>query len=169
MGKWTAYLEKTFNTLNEIGLLLVSGTEDKPNVMTIGWAVAGIIWEQPVLCVLVRPSRYTYGLIEKTGQFTINVPPVEMKDTVLFCGTVSGKNHDKFREKNLTPVAGKKVKCPVIKECLISYECRVIHKNDVIAAYLIPQVKGEFYPQQDYHRIYFGQILEVYSPKETLI
>ncbi|TET93780.1 flavin reductase family protein, partial [Candidatus Aerophobetes bacterium] len=70
---FTRYLKETFEMMNEVGLLLASGDMDKSNVMAIGWGTAGIIWGKPVFIVLVRPSRYTYGLIEKIGQFTVNV------------------------------------------------------------------------------------------------
>ncbi|GAH31050.1 unnamed protein product [marine sediment metagenome] len=162
---FTRYLRETFKMMNETGLLLVSGDMEKSNVMTIGWGTSGIIWGKPVFIVLVRPSRYTYGFIEKIGQFTVNVPFPEMEEIVSFCGTVSGRNHDKFREKNLTAVPGRKVKCPTIRECSISYECRIVHKNDVIPAELFPDIPPEYYPQGDYHRVYFGEILAAYKGK----
>ncbi len=160
---FTHYLKETFEVMVDMGALLVSGDEEKSNVMTIGWGTAGIIWGKPIFVVLVRPSRYTYGLIEKIGEFTVNVPTAGMEDIVSFCGTVSGRNYNKFKEKNLTPLPSKKVKPPVIKECSISFECRVVHKNDVIPKELFPDISPEFYPQGDYHRVYFGEILEVYK------
>ena len=126
------YSKETFEVMGQIGVLLVSGEMEKPNVMTIGWGTIGIIWGKPIFITLVRPSRYTHGLIEKGKEFTVNVPTLEMEEVVSFCGTASGKDYDKFKEKNLTPFPGKKVKCPVIKECSIFYECRVVHKNLVI-------------------------------------
>ncbi len=157
------YLKETFEMMNKTGLLLASGDRDKSNVMAIGWGTAGIIWGKPVFVVLVRPSRYTYGLIEKNGQFTVNVPFPEMEELVSFCGTVSGRSHHKFKEKNLTAVPGKKVECPAIRECSISYECRVVHKNDVIPVELFGDIPPEYYPQGDYHRVYFGEILTAYK------
>ncbi|MEM2178234.1 MAG: flavin reductase [Nitrososphaerota archaeon] len=96
------YVDETIKTLNELGLLLVSiDSNGKPNVMTIGWGSIGIIWYKPVFTVLVRPSRYTHKLIEETEDFTINVPKKGMKDIIDFCGSVSGREVDKFKEKNL--------------------------------------------------------------------
>lgn len=160
---FTRYLKETFEMMNEVGLLLASGDMEKSNVMAIGWGTAGIIWGKPMFVVLVRPSRYTYGLIEKMGQFTVNVPFPEMEEVVSFCGSVSGRNHHKFKEKNLTAIPGRQVKCPAIRECSISYECRVVHKNDVIPAELFGDISPEYYPQGDYHRVYFGEILAAYK------
>jgi len=160
---FASYLKETFEVMDNMGLLLVSGDMEKCNVMTIGWGTAGIIWRRPIFIVLVRPSRYTFSLIEKKGEFTVNVPTPEMEEVVSFCGTVSGRDHDKFKEKNLTPVSGKKVRCPVVKGCSIFYECRVVHKNDVIPTELFPGISSEYYPQGDYHRVYFGEILANYK------
>lgn len=74
------YSDRTLETLNELGLLLVSiDSKEKPNVMTIGWGLIGIVWYKPIFMILVRPSRYTHKLIEETGDFTVNVPKKDMK------------------------------------------------------------------------------------------
>jgi len=146
------------------GLLLTSANkEGKVNVMTIGWGTIGIIWGMPMFVVLVRPSRFTYGFIEKTGDFTVNVPPRKLSEIVSFCGSVSGKDCDKFKEKGLTPITGKNVKSPIIEECVVHYECTVLHKNDVIPARIPKNVTSEYYPQGDYHRIFFGKILSAFA------
>jgi len=60
-------------------------------------------------------------------------------------------------------VPGKKVKSPIIEECVINYECRVVHKNDVISDRLADEIRYSAYRQGDFHRIYFGEILVVYA------
>ena len=158
---YTEYMKETLNALNS-GLLLVSADkEGRPNVMTIGWGSIGVIWGRPMFVVMVRPSRFTYGLIEQSGEFTVNLPPRELAETVAFCGSVSGRDHDKFKERGLTPVAARSVKSPLIEECLVHYECRVVHKNDVLPQELFADIVSEFYPGGDFHRVYFGEILRV--------
>jgi len=153
-------MAQTAESLASGGILLTSQkAKGKPNSMAIGWGTIGSIWSRPVFIVLVRPSRYTFGLIESSGEFTVNVPPDELKDTVMYCGSVSGRDHDKFAEKNLTPLPGKAVACPIIKECVINYECKVIHSNDLVNANLDPEIVAAAYPKGDFHRVYFGQIL----------
>jgi flavin reductase (DIM6/NTAB) family NADH-FMN oxidoreductase RutF len=109
--------------------------------------------------VLVRPSRYTYKLIEETGEFTVNIVPPKLKEVVQYCGTVSGRDHDKFKEKQLTAIPSKKVKTPIIKECILHFECRVVHKSDLIPSELEKAIITTLYPKGDFHRIYFGEIL----------
>ncbi len=153
---------ETVRAMTSGGLLLVSQKEaGKPNAMAIGWGSIGSIWQRAVFLVLVRPSRYTFSLIEGTGEFTVNVPTAEMKDIVAYCGAVSGRGHDKFAEKELTVVPAGKVSCPVIKECAIHYECRVIHSNDLVNANLEPEIVKSAYPRGDFHRVYYGEILRV--------
>lgn len=172
MGKievhYTDYLKETIDKLGRGGLLLASrDSEGKPNAMTIGWGTIGIIWGKPIFVVLVRPSRYTYKLIEITDDFSVNVPPPELSDEVLFFGTVSGRDCDKFAEKGLTAVPGKKVKSPIVQECVIHYECKVVHKNDVIKDRLVPEIISRAYSKGDFHRIYFGEIMAVYAERNA--
>ncbi len=161
---YTDYLKETNKMLGHGGLLLASAdAQGNPNAMAIGWGTIGIIWDKPIFIVLVRPSRYTYGLIEITDDFTVNVPTLELSDEVLYFGTVSGRDQDKFKAKGFTATPGKKVKSPIIEECAIHYECRVVHKNDVIPDKLAEEIRNSAYRQGDFHKIYFGEILAVYA------
>jgi flavin reductase (DIM6/NTAB) family NADH-FMN oxidoreductase RutF len=101
--------------------------------------------------------------LEETGEFTVNVPPRELAAAVSHCGTVSGRDHDKFQEMRLTPVPARQVRPPIIEECLVHYECRTLHKNDLAPDSLVQGVLDEFYPQDDFHRIYFGEIVAAYA------
>jgi len=153
-------LGETIPAFKEARVLLVSqGEKGPPNVMAIGWGQIGIIWGKPIFTVLVRPSRYTYTLIEEAGDFTVNIVPPQLKGLVQYCGTVSGRNHDKFREKGLTAIPSRKAKTPIIKECILHYECKIVYKNDFIPSELEASIIPAFYPKGDLHRVYFGEIL----------
>ena len=56
------------------GALLTTKADGQVNTMTIGWGQIGVIWSKPVFTVLVRESRHTKGLLDKSGEFTVNVP-----------------------------------------------------------------------------------------------
>lgn len=164
MGKkisdYSDHLAETLKAFNEGCVLLVShGKEGSPNVMAIGWGTTGIIWKKPVFNILIRPSRYTYKLIEETGEFTANIVPPQLKEVVQYCGTVSGRDHNKFKEKQLTAIPSMKVKTPIIKECILHFECKVIYKNDLISSELEKSIIPLIYPENDFHRLYFGEIL----------
>jgi len=166
--RYTDYFAETMRRLREDGLLLVTADSGgKPNVMTIGWMTIGTIWARPTLIVLVRPSRHTYSRLEQMGDFTVNVPPKELAEATAFCGKVSGRDRDKFQDARLTVVPAKEVRAPVIKECVIHYECRTLHRNDLAPSALAPAVVDQFYPQDDFHRVYFGEIVAAYADKDA--
>jgi flavin reductase (DIM6/NTAB) family NADH-FMN oxidoreductase RutF len=158
--RYQDHVEATVKAFDEGRVLLAScGKDGLPNVMAIGWGSVGLIWRRPIFIVLVRPSRYTYKLIEETGDFTVNIVPPKLKEVVQYCGTVSGRDHNKFKEKNLTPLPSKTTKTPVIKECILHFECKVVNKNDLIPSELENSIVPELYPKGDFHRVYFGEIL----------
>jgi len=156
------YLAETIHSLGHEGLLLASVSPvGKPNAMAIGWGQIGVMWRMPILVVPVRVSRYTFQCIEHTRDFTVNVVPAEMTEVVEFCGSCSGRDRDKFAEKGLIALPGQKVKSPIIEQCVINYECRVVGFTNVEPGNLTEQVKQSCYPQGDFHRMYFGEILRV--------
>jgi len=163
------FLNETIEQLNQTGLLLVSGTMKQANVMTIGWGLPGILWAKPLFIVAVRPSRYTYQFIEETGDFTVNIPRRGMEEIVTYCGTVSGRDHDKFKEKSLTPLPSKKVKSPIIEDCMIHYECKVVYKVEVVKEGLPSFILSSCYPSGDYHTLYFGEIVSVYANEDLIL
>ena len=163
------YVAETNKLLKGGGLLLVSeGDEGKPNAMTIGWGTIGVIWGQPMFVVLVRPSRYTYRLLEENGDFTVNMMPDAMVDIMIHCGTVSGRDEDKFSEQGLTALPALHVKTPIVGESLIAYECRTMMKNEVLPETLDSTIRDSAYPSGDLHRLYFGKILGVQADKGIL-
>ena len=163
---YTDYFAGTMKRMRKDGLLLVTvGADGKPNVMTIGWGAVGIMWGQPVFVVIVRPSRYTYSRLEQVNEFTVNVPPKELAEAVLHCGTVSGRNNNKFKEMGFTAVQAKTVKAPIIQQCVVHYECRVVHEKQVAPELLDKTIIEKIYPQGDFHRIYDGLILATYADK----
>ena len=125
----TAYAKETVRILDGCGCLLVSGNMQKANVMAIGWGLIGPLWSKPFFMVAVRPSRHTYKFMEETNDFTVNVPKRGMEEIVDYCGSVSGREHDKFKEKGLTMTPGKRVSSPIISDCVIHYDSKVAYKT----------------------------------------
>ena len=165
---YTDHFGAAIRRMREDGLLLATqGADGKPNVMTIGWGTIGSIWGRPTFIVLVRPSRYTYSRLEEDGDFTVNVAPAELNQAVSYCGTVSGRDKDKFSDMKLTAVPGKEVKAPIIEECVMHYECRTLHRNDVVPEALVQAVLDDAYAGGDFHRVYFGEIVAAYADRDA--
>jgi flavin reductase (DIM6/NTAB) family NADH-FMN oxidoreductase RutF len=166
---YPALARETYARMSNGGILLASqDAGGKLNPMTIGWGVFGWIWARPVFTVLVRPSRYTFGCLEATGDFTVNVQAADRRDIVDLCGTTSGRDRDKMFELGLTPLPSRQITSAGIADCPLVFECRVVHKNDVLPPELSDDITTEYYPKGDVHRVYFGQILAV-SVQQALL
>ncbi|HTS69066.1 MAG TPA: flavin reductase family protein [Terriglobia bacterium] len=166
--RYTDYFAQTLQRMREDGLLLATrGADGKPNVMTIGWGMIGSIWARPIFIVLVRPSRYSYSRLEEVSDFTVNVPPRELAAAASHCGTVSGRDHDKFQEMHLTPAPSREVRAPIVQECILHYECRTVQRNDLAPAALAQAIHEDFYPEGDFHRVYFGEIVAAYADEDA--
>lgn len=160
--------QETIGALVRDGLLLCSVSSDgKPNVMTIGWMTGGVVWGKPILVVFVRPTRYTYSRLEEVSEFTVNVLPPEFHEAIQFCGSVTGREVDKFAQTHLTPVPARKVRVPVIAQGVIHYECQTVHKNDVMPENLSEEILTSSYPQGNFHRIYFGEVVAAYATPDA--
>ncbi len=159
---YTTRMAETLAALDDPGVLLVSAQPGgRPNAMTIGWGSIGTVWGRPIFTVMVRPSRFTYSLIEASQEFVVCVPATSQRDVVDFCGNNSGRDHDKFAQLGLAPLASTQVGVPGIEGCPIIYQCRVVASTDLFPNRIVGTVAQEYYARGDYHRVYFGEILAV--------
>lgn len=146
--------------------LSVAAQGAAPNTMTIGWAQIGPLWTRNVLSVFVRPSRHTAQMLTKTGIFTVSIPARGKLDGELaYCGSRSGREGDKFVACGLTPHAGKTPSSVLVRECEVFFECKTLHATPLDLSGLPPELKKRCYPAQDYHTLYFGEIVEFYAIK----
>ena len=107
--------------------LIVSGVNEEVNIITIAWI--GIVSSTPpTIGISVKNSRYSLGLIRKTNEFSVNIPPASLFKAVDYCGMVTGRKRNKFKDTGLTPLESSKIKPPIIKECPYNIECKVRHE-----------------------------------------
>lgn len=145
------------------GIFLNTKFKGEINTMIIGWGGINIIWGRPIFVVLVRDSRATYNLIESSQEFTISIPMESpMKKEIAFCGTKSLRDYDKFKECNFTPVKGRKLETPIIAECQLHYECKVIYKQTLNQIAVPDNVKSRYYNNNANHTVYYGEIVDQY-------
>jgi flavin reductase (DIM6/NTAB) family NADH-FMN oxidoreductase RutF len=131
-------LSKAF-TLMEPGPVVLVTTNDgvKNNIMTISWTM--VMDFTPVFGITTGPWNYSYAALRKTRECVIAIPTVDLIDKVVGVGTYSGADTDKFEKFELTPLKGKHVKSPLIKECLANIECKVI---DIVKKHNIVVLEG---------------------------
>jgi flavin reductase (DIM6/NTAB) family NADH-FMN oxidoreductase RutF len=118
-------LSKAF-TLMEPGPVVLVTTHDgkKNNIMTISWTM--VLDFTPAFAITTGEWNYSFAALQKNRECVIAIPTVDMLDQVVGIGTCSGADTDKFAKFKLTPVQGKVVKAPMIKECLANIECKVV-------------------------------------------
>lgn len=122
-------LTRAYRLLHPRHVVVVSCTDKtgKANIVTLAWSMPTSI-DPPLVAISVSPRRYSHKLIEENKEFVINVPTMEIARETLFCGRVSGRRHDKFKEAPLTALPAKKVRAPIIKECAAHLECKLVQK-----------------------------------------
>ena len=105
--------------------LVSCGTFDgESNMLTVAWT-GTICTNPPMLYISVRPERYSYEIIRRLMEFTVNLTTAAMARATDWCGVRSGRDYDKWTETGLTRERGVKVSCPAIAESPLSIECRV--------------------------------------------
>ena len=131
-------------------VLVSSGDKDKANIITIAWC--GVVCSKPpLLSISIRPSRRSHEIINGSGDFVVNIPKEELLDKIDFCGVVSGSTTDKFKACGFTKLPSSDIASPIIKECPVNIECRVI-KSLALGT----------------HDMFIGEIVAVHADRDIL-
>ena len=111
-------------------LLVGANVDNKPNFMAVAWGgIAG--GEPPMISVGIRPQRYTYKGIRENLTFSVNVPSTDMVKEADYCGIVSGSKVNKVEACQFKVFYGKLDNAPLIEQCPINLECKVVHILDL--------------------------------------
>ena len=105
-------------------MVSVSDGEGNDNIITVAWA-GTVCTNPPMVSISVRPSRFSYDMLRKTGEFVINLTTEKLAYATDYCGVRSGRDVDKFKEMKLTKEKADFVKVPMIAEAPVSIECKV--------------------------------------------
>jgi flavin reductase (DIM6/NTAB) family NADH-FMN oxidoreductase RutF len=117
-------VKRPSTALYPVPVVLVSCGIEQPNIITLAW-VGTVCSAPPMVGIAVRPNRHSHGLIKEVGQFVVNLPSADMLEAVDLCGTISGRDEDKYTLCGLTPAPASKVQVPLIAECPLHLECVV--------------------------------------------
>jgi len=136
------------------------------NLMTVAWGAFGVMWTKPLAAVVVRPSRYTHRFMEEGADFSLCAFPREFRDKLTLCGTKSGRTTDKVRECGFTPIALDRIAAPGYEQAELIIECRKMYFDDFKPAHFLDPAIEANYNGEDYHRMYFGEILAIHGTEE---
>lgn len=156
------------NAIKLIGydwMLLTAGNITNYNTMTASWGGMGMLWNKPVMYIFVRPQRFTFEFIEREEYFTCSFFDEKHRSKLSFCGTYSGRDCNKAEEVNISPI--ETTNSISFKEAKIIVECRKIYSQDIDPTHFIEQGIGDHYPDNDYHRMYIGEITSVLIKNEN--
>mgnify|MGYP003530806784 FL=1 len=134
-------------------LVSCGATPDEYNVLTVSWT--GTICSNPPMCyVSIRPERYSYDIIKRTGAFVINLTNRDLEYATDFCGVKSGRECNKFEMANLTPQKAEFVDAPIVLESPVSIECKVVEvkplgSHDMFIAEVVNVVVDDSYMQEN--------------------
>lgn len=154
------------NVFQEIGkeyMLLTAWDEaqGKVNAMTASWGAMGVLWNMPVLICVVRPQRYSLGLIEQAAHFSACILEREYRDAHKICGTKSGRDTDKCAEAGLTPVELEGVYG--FEQAKRVYKLTRVASCDMKEADFIDRSLLSTYAAGDYHRVIICKIDKVFD------
>ena len=156
-----------FTILDRQWALLVAGSE-RPNPMTVSWGGLGTLWNRPVVTVYVRPTRFTFTLLEAEPFFTLNFLPESHRAALDLCGSTSGRDTDKWRATGLGQVPSETVPVPRVAEAELALECRVLATLDVDPGRFLERSVDELYPRRDYHRLFLGEVMRIWAAEHLV-
>lgn len=142
---------KPGNMLYPLPAVMVSVTDGQgnDNIITVAWT-GTVCTNPPMVYISVRPSRYSYEMIKKTGEFVINLTTEKLAFATDYCGVRSGRDVDKFKEAHLTREPAQFVKAPMIKESPVSIECRVTEVKELGSHHMFLAEVLAVHAQQEY-------------------
>ncbi len=157
------------------GVTITAAAEGRVNPMTISWGMLGVEWNKPIFITFVRKGRFTHSLLEKHGEFTVNIPLNERPAQAIgHMGTKSGRDEDKISALGLHLVPSHKVTVPGIAQLPLTLECRVVYRQaQVPEGFVMPQADvDKMYPQdvpsehfganKDFHTAFYAEIVGAY-------
>lgn len=139
--------------------LVTAGDKKGLNTMTVSWGAVGELWGMDMATIYIRPQRHTVHYLENQDYFTLSFYPQDKHSMLAFCGAKSGRDVDKVKENNLTPIFDE---APYFDDAKLVLVCRKVAKGTFAPEQMIDKsIIEKQYPQNDFHYIYYGAIEKV--------
>ncbi|WP_368294412.1 flavin reductase family protein [Dehalobacter sp. TBBPA1] len=154
--------DNSFKLVGKDWMLITAGNIEKYNMMTASWGGFGVLWNKKVCFCFVRPSRYTYQFMEENDTFTLSFFEEDYRKALSFCGANSGRDVDKAAATGITPVESP-FGSVYFKEARLVMECKKLYYQDLDPSHFLDPAIESNYKQNDYHRVYVGEIIRCYA------
>lgn len=153
--------ESPFRLIGDEWMLIAAPDDTKESglsAMTASWGGLGVLWNENVATVYIRPQRYTYSLVEASDRFTLCFFDSEHKKALRLCGSRSGRDLDKLKECGLTSEIIDGVS--VISEAKTVMICKKLYADDLREEKFIDREHLSHY-NGDFHRFYIVKIEKI--------
>lgn len=150
--------ENAIEMIRDEWMLISVGDQNEHNMMTASWGFIGEMWGKDCAIAAIRPTRHTYTLIEKADTFALCFMG-DNREVHGVCGSKSGRDIDKVSETGLTPIFDNDTM--YFEEARMVIICKKIYADDLKPDNFIDKSNAEKWYNDDYHRLYFGEILKV--------
>lgn len=161
--EWRSVKENLSEKLADEWMLISPGTMGGWNTMTASWGGFGHVWSIDAAFVFVRPSRHSFGFMEREEGFTLSFFGQEGQKALEICGAISGRDTDKASAAGLTPrafaVTPGAPERVAFEEARLVLSCRKLFAQDLEpGSFVDSSILPRHYPQGDLHRLYVGAI-----------
>jgi flavin reductase (DIM6/NTAB) family NADH-FMN oxidoreductase RutF len=157
--------ENIFSMLDKEWMLITAGSKDDFNTMTASWGMFGILWNKTVATIFIRPQRYTLDFVEQHDVFTLSFFGKGYRDALNFCGTKSGRDHNKPLETGLNPVVTPRQGI-AFSEARLVFDCVKLYSNKIVPeGFESNELPKNIYPKDDFHSFFIAEILGCYEQR----
>ncbi len=155
--------ENFIDLIGKQWMLITAGNMHHYNTMTASWGTVGFLWGKPVVCVVIRPQRYTLEFVEKEDCFTLSFFDEKYRDALKLCGTKSGREVNKAEAAGITPFEPSSG-CVAFKEARLIMKCRKLYSDQLReSSFLDKSILETWYPSRDFHKVFIGVIEELWE------
>ena len=158
--------ENVFKMIGDQWMLVTAGSREEYNTMTASWGTLGVLWNQPIATIYVRPQRYTREFLEASDGFTLSFLPGKYRKALAICGAKSGRDTNKVSEAGLTPIFSSAGRV-FFEQAEIVFLCRKLYSQDIDPSLFSDETILDCYPNKDYHRMYIGEITQALVNRPT--
>jgi len=153
--------DRIFSRIGKETMLISAAADGRANTMTASWGACGVLWNKPIAVCFIRPQRHTFTFTEQSDTFSLAFFGGAHRDALKFCGTKSGRDYpDKFAAAGLT-CAYTEQGVPYPAEATEVLICRKIFTGRMKKEEFLDPHLLTHYPDDDFHQIYVGEILDV--------
>ncbi len=157
-------IENAMKLIGKDWMLITASDGKRVNTMTASWGNMGVLWGKNVCTVYIRPQRYTFGLVESSERFSLSFFDEKYRDALKICGTLSGRDCDKFQSAGLSPSSLDGV--PIVNGARLIVICKKLYADDIKRENFLVSEPLSNYKANDFHRFYICEIEKVLVAEE---